>query len=94
MTQLIGWAASAVLVCTIGSQVFKQWHDDTSKGVSLYLFLGQILANGLFLTYASLTGDVVFIVANALLLVTSLVGLAIKYRHQQRGESPSTAEAQ
>ena len=81
MTQAIGWAAAAVLVLTIGSQVYKQWHDETSKGVSLYLFLGQMTANALFLTYAAITGDLVFMVANGLLLVTSIVGLSIKLKH-------------
>ena len=87
MTELFGWAASAVLVATIGSQVYKQWHDETSKGVSLWLFAGQIVANALFLTYAAFTGDVIFMVANGLLLVTSLVGLGIKYKHQSGGEA-------
>lgn len=84
MTQLIGWAAAAILVVTIGSQVYKQWHDHTSRGVSLWLFVGQIAANALFLTYAALTGDPVFMTANGLLLITSLIGLYIKYRHHQR----------
>ena len=81
MTQAIGWAAAAVLVATIASQVYKQWHDETSRGVSLYLFLGQMTANALFLTYAAITGDLVFMVANALLLVTSVIGLSIKIKH-------------
>ena len=83
MTQWIGWIASAVLLATISWQVFKQWHERTSKGVSVWLFLGQMAANALFVVYAAFTGDVVFIVANALLLVTSAVGLTIKWR--QRG---------
>lgn len=84
MTQLIGWAAAVVLVATIGSQVYKQWHDHTSRGVSLWLFAGQIVANGLFLTYAALVGDLVFMAANGLLLITSLFGLYIKFRHHRR----------
>ena len=81
MTQAIGWLASAVLVATIGWQVLKQYREDTSRGVSKWLFIGQIAANALFLTYASMTGDVVFMVANGLLLLTSLLGLALKVRH-------------
>ena len=83
MTQALGWAAAAVLVATIGSQVYKQWHDHTSKGVSLWLFAGQIVANSLFLAYAAATGDLVFMVANGLLLVTSLIGLGIKWKHHR-----------
>ena len=83
MTQLIGWAASGILVATIGWQVAKQWREDTSRGVSIWLFGGQITANALFLTYAALTGDMVFMVANALLLVTSLLGLGLKFHHNR-----------
>ena len=93
MQQFIGWAASAVLVATIGWQVAKQWREDSSKGVSVWLFLGQITANALFLVYAAMTGDRVFMVANGLLLMTSLVGLGIKYRHarQNRNDAPDHA---
>ena len=87
MASILGWAAAAILVATIGHQVYKQWHEDTSRGVSLWLFVGQITANALFFAYAALTGDVVFMVANALLLAASLVGLTIKWRHHRRGRS-------
>jgi lipid-A-disaccharide synthase-like uncharacterized protein len=49
--------------------------------VSIWLFLGQIAANGLFLTYAILVDDPVFIAANGVLLLVSFVGLYIKRRH-------------
>lgn len=99
MTQAIGWLAAAILVATIGSQVYKQWHDETSTGVSLYLFIGQLAANGLFVTYAIMTGDIVFMVANALLLVTSLLGLGIKLKHRRtdrrrKAADPSTGSRQ
>jgi uncharacterized protein with PQ loop repeat len=81
MTSFIGWAAAAILIATISSQVYKQWNDETSRGVSIWLFLGQIAANGLFLTYAILVDDPVFIAANGVLLLVSFVGLYIKRRH-------------
>ena len=81
MTEMIGWTASAVLVATIAWQVLKQWREHTSRGVSLWLFIGQITANALFLTYAGMTGDRVFMTANGLLLVTSLLGLWMKLHH-------------
>ena len=93
MTQAIGWAAATILVLTIGSQVYKQWHDDTSAGVSLWLFVGQMSANALFLTYAAITGDLVFLVANALLLVTSVLGLLIKLRHRRKQRRSNAAQA-
>ena len=91
MTQLIGWTASAVLVATIAWQVLKQWREETSRGVSIWLFLGQITANALFLVYAAIIGDRVFLVANGLLLVTSLAGLAIKFRHAHAARDQSAS---
>ncbi len=87
MTQAIGWIASVILLLTLSTQVRKQWVDETSGGVSVWLFTGQLLANGLFFTYAALTGDIVFMVANALLFVVSIVGLAIKTYHGRRAQA-------
>ena len=84
MTQVIGWTASAVLILTIGWQVLKQWREHSSRGVSLWLFIGQMTANGLFLTYAILIGDVVFMTANGVLLATSLLGLLTKLHHSRK----------
>lgn len=86
MTEALGWAAAAILVITIGSQVFKQWHDGTSRGVSYWLFLGEFVANSLFLTYALLIGNYVFLTANAALLLTSLLGLWLKWTHSRNGD--------
>ena len=52
--------------------------------MSTWLFVGQIAANVLFLTYAVRTGDRVFLVANGLLLVTSLAGLGVKVYHGRK----------
>ena len=85
-TPAIGWGAAAVLVLTIGWQSFKLWQDRDSSGVSVWLFVGQVVANTLFASYAFLTGDYIFLVANLLLLVASLFGLALKMRHIARGK--------
>lgn len=34
MTEVIGWASSLILILTIGKQVYKQWQDGSSEGVS------------------------------------------------------------
>jgi MtN3 and saliva related transmembrane protein len=34
VTELIGWAAAAILVATIGRQVYTQWRAGTTAGVS------------------------------------------------------------
>jgi MtN3 and saliva related transmembrane protein len=79
----IGWLSSAILVCTIANQVYKQWHDDTSKGVSSWLFVGQMLASAGFTLYSWLVHNWVFVVTNALMLCAAIVGLAIVRKHRR-----------
>ena len=81
MTDLIGWAASAVLLITISVQVVREAKSH-GQSTSIWLYLGQMLANALFITYASTTGDIVFIVANALLFVASSIGLIMHIRRR------------
>jgi hypothetical protein len=45
MTELIGWMAATVLLATMGRQVYTQWRDGTSQGVSKWLFVGQLAAS-------------------------------------------------
>ena len=90
--ELIGWAASAILVFTIGKQVYKQWHDHTSAGVSKWLFIGQTTASVLFTVYSWMVKNWVFVVTNALMLVNALAGMAITLRHRRhRDGARSTA---
>lgn len=83
-TELIGWGASALLLMTIVSQLVKQWRARSSEGVSYLLFVGQILASVLFVVYSALIGDAVFIVTNALMLASAVVGLGITWRFRAR----------
>lgn len=84
MTEAIGWLSSVVLVVTIGQQVYKQWHDGTSKGVSRWLFVGQMLASAGFTIYSWLVHNWVFVVTNGLMLASALVGFAIVMKHARR----------
>jgi len=84
MQQLIGWAASAILVLTIASQIFRQYRTGTSKGVSLWLFAGQMVASLGFTIYSWLVGDTVFIFTNALMLLSAATGLALVFYHRRR----------
>lgn len=80
--QVIGWSSSLVLLCTILSQIYRQWRQRTSKGVSLWLFIGQFVASTGFVVYSWLLQDAVFIVTNSLLLVSAAVGLGIVLWHR------------
>jgi MtN3 and saliva related transmembrane protein len=81
---LIGWTSSVLLLLTLMKQVHKQWETGTSKGVSQWLYLGQIAASTGFTAYSALVGNVVFIVTNALGLVSAIAGYVIFTRNRRR----------
>jgi len=84
MEDVLGWTSSIILVITLFVQVRKQWHDDTSRGVSPFLFIGQLAASIGFLAYAVQIDNGVFIVTNSLTSLTALLGLWITWRHKRR----------
>ena len=90
--QVIGWASSFILVLTIGKQVYKQWQEGSSEGVSKWLFIGQMAASIGFLTYSILEWNAVFVVTNGLMVVNGLLGLAIVLRHRRRSRRAPEAE--
>lgn len=81
--QWIGWAAAVVLLLTIGNQTWKQYTARTARGVSLWLFIGQIAASSGFLLYAARIGDPVFVVTNILLIVSAAIGLGLVVRNRR-----------
>ncbi|WDZ98287.1 SemiSWEET family transporter [Herbaspirillum sp. WKF16] len=91
VTDMIGWSATLVLLLTISSQVYQQWRTRSTKGVSPWLFAGQLLASTGFVTYSALQGDWVFVVSNVFLLLTALLGQWLYLRNkrhptEERGE--------
>jgi MtN3 and saliva related transmembrane protein len=88
---LVGWAASAVLLATLGRQVWVQWRERSTAGVSSWLFIGQIAASVGFITYSWLLGNTVFIFTNTMIVLTAIAGQLI-YRHNvRRSERPGAA---
>ena len=86
MGEAIGWASSVILLVTIASQIGRQWKEGRSEGVSRWLFIGQIAASAGFTVYSWITGNWVFIVTNALMLLSAVTGLAIVLHHRRRGK--------
>ena len=84
MTEAVGWVSSLILVLTIGKQVYKQWREGSSEGVSKWLFVGQISASLGFTIYSWLVSNWVFVVTNAVMLVNGLLGLLIVLHHRRR----------
>ena len=59
--------------------------ERSTRGVSKWLFVGQLAASTLFVIYSALLGNWVFVVTNALLLLAALVGEFIYLRNRRRG---------
>ena len=78
-----------ILLATVIRQVIKQAQSVGAQGVSAWLFLGQATASALFVIYAILLDNWVFIITNSFLLVTALVGQAITWRQQQKSNPKS-----
>ncbi len=84
MVEVVGWVSSVILVLTIGKQVYKQWQEGSSEGVSKWLFIGQMSASLGFTVYSWLVGNWVFVVTNAVMLLNGLLGLLIVMYHRKR----------
>lgn len=81
----LGWAASFVLLATLGRQVQVQWRERSTQGLSGWLFAGQVAASAGFVAYSLLVGNTVFVVTNLALLATAVAGQLI-YRRNRRLE--------
>ncbi len=84
MTEIIGWMSSVILLLTIGKQVWKQWNESATEGVSKWLFIGQIAASTGFTIYSWLLKNPVFVITNSLLLLSAVIGLVILLRNRRR----------
>ena len=81
----IGLAASAVLVATLAGQIYTQWRTGSARGVSPWLFSGQIATSIGLVAYSVLGRNPIFIATNALVLCTALIGQYIDRRNRARG---------
>lgn len=82
----LGWAASAVLLVTLGRQVFVQWRERSSQGVSSWLFVGQVTASVGFVVYSWLVGNMVFVFTNVAILLTAVTGQGVQWRNRRIAE--------
>lgn len=96
MTEVIGWGSSVILLLTIGKQVYKQWQQQSSEGVSKWLFIGQVIASAGFTIYSWQVKNWVFVVTNSLMLLSAFIGLGIvlHHRHHASGHHESAFTAQ
>jgi uncharacterized protein with PQ loop repeat len=87
---LIGWASSAILVLTLTVQTWKTYRSCSTKGVSKWLYVGEIAAATGFVAYSALLRNRVFVVANVLGALTAIVGLVIFARNRRWERRHST----
>ena len=90
MTEIIGLASSLILLTTLIKQVYKQWSEGTSEGISKWLFVGQLAASTGFTVYSYLVGSWVFMVTNALLTANNIIGICL-YFYFRRPQSAKTS---
>lgn len=79
---IVGWSASAVLIATLARQIHTQARDQTAKGVSRWLFVGQMLASAGFVLYSWMLHNWVFMVTNSIILLTAIVGQIVVSRRR------------
>jgi uncharacterized protein with PQ loop repeat len=79
----VGWLSAAILLATLIAQVAAQWRDHSSKGVSRWLFIGQLLASLGFILYSVLTHNSVFAVTNTLIAGVAVIGQYTYYRNRR-----------
>ena len=92
MVEVLGWVSSFILVLTIAKQVYKQWKEGSSEGVSKWLFVGQISASIGFTIYSWMVRNWVFVATNAVMLLNGLIGFLIVMRHRRREQREKSAD--
>ena len=90
---LVGWCSSLVLLLTLGQQVRKQWQSRESRGVSTWLFVGQMAASTGFAVYSYLLDNWVFLFTNLALLANAMLGEWVTLRNRRVGNRPQARAA-
>ena len=80
---MIGWVASLILVATLVRQIYTQAKDKSAKGVSHWLFAGQMASSVGFIAYSWMLHNWVFIVINSVILATAVVGQLVMMRKRR-----------
>ena len=80
----IGWASSIILLLTLIRQVYSQWKSTETKGVSQWLFVGQLVASCGFAVYSFMLHNWIFLSTNIALVITAVLGEIIYLRNRRR----------
>jgi len=83
MTELLGWASSAVLLTTLMRQVYSQWRSGATAGLSKWLFVGQCTASVGYIIYSLLLHNWVYVSSNIAILLTAITGETLFLRNRR-----------
>ncbi len=86
---LVGWAASAILVATLVRQVHTQATKGNGHALSRWLFAGQIAASLGFIAYSWMLRNPIFIVTNTIILGTAITGQWLYFRNEKKSAAQS-----
>lgn len=81
--EIIGWTAAIILLLTLGRQVYTEWRARSTRGLSQWLFIGQLTASAGFIVYSWLKNDWIFVITNFLILLTAGIGQFIYLRNKR-----------
>lgn len=79
MKDIIGWASSLILLLTLIRQVYKQWKDGETEGVSSLLFIGQLFSSVGFTIYSYMVENWVFTITNGVLTINNIIGICLYF---------------
>jgi MtN3 and saliva related transmembrane protein len=82
LVNIVGWTSSLVLMATLLRQIYVQTHERSLRGVSGWLFAGQIAASGGFIVYSVLVENSVFVATNTATLLIALAGQVLYMKQQ------------
>jgi len=84
MMDVVGWISALLLLLTVSTQVYTQWRTGSTKGVSHWLFIGQLVTSAGFVIYSASVDNWVFVASNAATLCVALVGQGVYLRNRRR----------
>lgn len=74
----IGWFSSTVVFVTQIIQLREQVKKG-SKGVSKWMFVGNVIATSGFVVYSYLQNDTIFLTANSIILCGHITGMILTF---------------
>ena len=91
MKDIIGWASSLILLLTLIRQVYKQWKDGETEGVSSLLFIGQLLSSIGFTIYSYMVENWVFTITNGVLTINNIIGICLYFYFLEKNKKEAKA---